>query len=113
MFQPVTKKITTVRSPERGPTNYSALNGTIQAQAQNSATKVWHMLNPDLDGSEKDLGSDGERNRVRTWETFSNHHAGHRDPTISIESWHDYIHNLVGSGIGSTGQMTRPQVAGV
>lgn len=71
------------------------------------------MLNPGPDGSGEGLGSDQERNQVRTWETFSNHKAGNGNSTISLESWHDSIHNLVGSGIGSTGQMARPQVAGV
>ena len=82
------------------------------------------MLNPDVEGSgnyldpkdplynEKMQMSDKDRNRPRTWESFSNHIKGW-SPVVSVESWHDDIHFLVGGGTGRAGQMTRPQVAGV
>ncbi|KAK3172056.1 hypothetical protein OEA41_004140 [Lepraria neglecta] len=83
---PETGRIFTVCSPRSdGLTSLEDLNGKIQAQAQNFATKVWHILNPDVEGSgnyldpkdplynEKMQMSDKDRNRLRTWESFSNH----------------------------------------
>ncbi len=60
------------------------------------------MLNPDVEG-----------NRARTWEAFSNHEAGKGNSVVSIESWHDSIHLLVGTGNRASGHMAKSQVAGV
>ena len=67
------------------------------------------MLNQDagdLDNTQK-VKDDAARNQARTWETFSNHAAGKGNSVISIESWHDDIHDLI------RGQMGDPAVAGV
>ena len=67
------------------------------------------MLNQDvgsLDNTQK-VEDDAARNQARTWESFSNHAAGNGDSVISIESWHDDIHDLI------RGQMGNPAVAGV
>ena len=104
-----------MRTPDRdGKTNLDYLEKEIQSQAQNSATKVWHMLNPDIEGSDNSTReNDKNRNEVRTWESFSNHTKANWDAVVSIESWHDDIHVLVGSGGGYGGHMTRSQVAAV
>ena len=83
------------------------------------------MLNPDVEGSgdyehpknedeELQQGqTDEKRNRIRTWETFSNHRASNWNSVVSIEAWHDDIHMLVGTGDGATGHMGNSAVAGV
>ena len=67
------------------------------------------MLNPDIEGSDDTQGKedDAARNQARTWESFSNHAAGKSNSVISLESWHDGIHDLV------NGQMGNSAVAGV
>ena len=85
------------------------------------------MLNPDVEGSgdykhpknedeELQQGQiDEQRNRTRTWETFSNHEASDGNNVVSVEAWHDYIHYFVGNGAqtGASGHMGDPAVAGV
>jgi hypothetical protein len=104
-----------VRTPDRdGKTKLDSLEDKIQSQARNSATKFWHMLNPDIEGSDNSTEeNDKHRNEVRTWESFSNHTKSNGDEVVSIESWHDDIHYLVRNGTGRGGHMTRPQVAAV
>lgn len=67
------------------------------------------MLNQDVGGRDdtQQVKEDAIRNQARTWERFSNHTASGRNSVISIESWHDDIHNLI------QGQMGDPAVAGV
>lgn len=35
------------------------------------------------------------------------------DTSVSLESWHDTIHGLIGTGVGSGGHMGYPPIAGV
>ena len=35
------------------------------------------------------------------------------ETSVSLESWHDHIHGLVGAGHGFGGHMGKPEVAGV
>ena len=53
--------------------------------------------------------------------TFANHRVGGKpddksrryDTSISLESWHDFIHGLVGTGDGNAGHMADPSIASV
>ena len=57
------------------------------------------------------------------WEVFSNHTKPLKDrenpeddyasPEVSLESWHDDIHDLLGSGRGAAGNMTIVPIAAV
>lgn len=48
------------------------------------------------------------------WDTFSNHTAGQAPSEVSLESWHDNFHVLVGNGRGQVqGNMMFTAVAAV
>lgn len=47
------------------------------------------------------------------WDKFSNDKDGKRDAEVSLESWHDNFHNLLGGGRGSSGNMASTAIAGV
>jgi len=84
------------------------------------------MLNPDYTVAPIRFSSSAPKvaiNEVRDWTAFANHSGrnqttikGRTYPTVSVESFHDGIHNLIGTG-GSdrspVGHMGNPQVAGV
>ncbi|KAI9789436.1 MAG: hypothetical protein M1835_001679 [Candelina submexicana] len=115
----------TIRTPDptgetnldqEGPAGKEGLILKIQRQAQNTSTKLWKLL------SRYNTESD---NDMRTWEAFARHwKEGHRGPdldldtdyqadtSISLETWHDDIHDLVGAGNGWTGHMGDPSIAG-
>ena len=100
---PNLKGETTIDGPKGGAT----LNQKIRRQAKPESAKVWQMLNPD----EKD-------NQIRIWETFANHYekpgeTKRWESNVSLESWHDDIHILVGSGDHNAGNMAKVPVAGV
>lgn len=64
------------------------------------------------------LNPDEVNNTTRSWEVFANHYKtpGNTvrwDSNVSLESWHDDIHVLVGTGDGYAGHMTKVPVAGV
>lgn len=53
-----------------------------------------------------------------SWDIFSNHgisrkFRGKHPPEISIEGWHDNIHNLLGTGRNAAGNMTMVPYAAV
>lgn len=107
-----------------GPEKREGLNLRIRRQATNLSTKLWKLL------SRYNTDIPGYTNEIRTWESFANHlvsdprtrshevdEKGKRldtaDTSISLESWHDDIHLLVGTGNGSKGHMASSGVAAV
>lgn len=83
------------------------MNLVIQRQAKNASAKTWQLLNPD------ELN-----NASRSWEVFANHFItpGRSDrwaSSVSLESWHDDIHILVGNGNKFAGNMIKVPIAGV
>lgn len=117
-------QVETTRVPDtQGNTNNKALDLSIQRQSGNLATKIWHMLNPD----ESSVNSQGVKvmvNEERSWNSFANMNVpdaiigGESFATVSVESWHNGVHNLIGTGnIGGaannefTGQMADPAYA--
>lgn len=101
------------REETRGISNYDDLEINIQRQAQAIATNLWQLLNPDeTDGGEK-------TNDLRSWDIFAKHHWDddvddeEKDKLTkqSLESWHDNIHGLIGTGRGAPGHMGDPNVA--
>ena len=106
----------------------------IQRQAAAAASLVWQMLNPD----EKQKALKNEKieiliNKERSWRSFANDSypadeiEGYSFATVSLESFHDGIHVLLGTGInfedddllpeiprsGFTGHMGNPRFAAV
>jgi hypothetical protein len=84
------------------------------------------MLNPDHTATPSSPGSSAPKifiNEVRNWSAFANHSGegkttieGKTYPTVSVESFHDGIHNLLGTGGGlggAPGHMGNPRVAAV
>ena len=51
----------------------------------------------------------------QSWDTFANRESDKSPPQgeISLESWHDNFHVLVGFGRNVAGNMYRPEVAAV
>lgn len=85
-------------------TSAFVLNLAIQRQASAYATLLLQMLNPDS-VSPKFSGSRAPKviiNEVRSWSSFANHSGspetfnGAVYPTVSVESFHDGIHTLLG-----------------
>ena len=87
----------------------------------NSSTKLWKLL------SRYNKENDNE---LRSWASFATHWeydpvtqkpklnsrgrlVYQTDTSISLESWHDDIHTLVGSGTRYGGHMGDPAIAGV
>ena len=111
----------TLRTPNaRGETNYDddaearreGLNLKIRRQAKSQSAKLWKLLST----YEGDVD-----NKTRKWMSFANHWIGGQpnkkwdnilDTSISLESWHDDIHGLVGTG-RTTGHMGRVPFAAV
>ena len=104
-----------------GPSRREGLNLKIQRQAISSSTKLWKLLS--RYNKEHD-------NETRSWASFASHYVidpqsqspmidrngnpiYQSDTSISLESWHDDIHGLVGTGNGFRGHMGNPAVAGV
>ena len=102
----------TVRTPNaKGETNYDdaaeewreGLNLKIRRQAKSQSAKLWKLLST-YEGTED--------NKTRKWMSFANHwlggqrneHSDRLESSISLESWHDDIHGLVGTG-RTTGHM--------
>lgn len=91
-----------------GDTNDANVDLAIQRQAAARATLIWQMLNPNL--VEQDLTHSGaasavEINQKRSWESFATRAHdnvevinGLQYTAASLESWHDGIHVLVGTG---------------
>lgn len=88
-------------------TDIEALELTIQRQGVSMASSFWKLLSPD----EVVLTSMNEKifiNRVRPWSFFANHNDTHNADMgvkdqilfkgVSLESWHDGIHTMIGQG---------------
>jgi len=113
----------TLRTPDAaGESNDLYLNRKIRAQAQSMAIGLWLLLSPDTG----DL-----YNPQRPWEVFATHAAFDEvseavkekrnkqvlrsNTGLSLESWHDNVHVLVGASDepGVSGHMTIIAVASV
>ena len=78
--------------------------------------------NPNLPKSEQDKqlnwSDEKHKNKLRSWDAFATHNVNgdpgvyQNDTSISLESWHDDIHVLVGTG-NSSGHMGDPAIAAV
>ena len=111
----------TTRTPNKdGTTDNQYLDLGIQRNANNLASKIWQMLNPD------EVDRNGAQilvNQERPWTTFANDQVSFFESgekmiaTVSLESWHNSIHGLIGTGQlgrmkGPQGQMGNPAFAG-
>ena len=106
----------TTRIPtEKDESNVPFIDLAIQRQAAARATMMWQMLNPDLtagDLGDKSTIKTEKINDYRNWEAFANRDENNQ-VTIkgktfyspSIESWHDGIHVLMGTGSWYNGGM--------
>jgi hypothetical protein len=103
--------------------NVPLIDLAIQRQAAARATMMWQMLNPDLtvgDLDDKSSFKAAKINDYRNWEAFANREMhnqviiqGKRFVSPSIESWHDGIHVLMGTGSWYDGGMPVFQGEGV
>ncbi|KAM3075822.1 hypothetical protein ACMFMG_007948 [Clarireedia jacksonii] len=106
--------VRTVRVPSKDApdaTNDGLLNLAIQCQAGANAILFIQMLNSDHTAAPFSSGSRAPKvfvNEVRSCSAFANHSGrgkttieGKTYPTVSVESFHDGIHNLLGTGGGS------------
>lgn len=82
------------------------------------------MLNPDeIEKAENNSTVEIKINEERPWESFANHNVKayqkgrYKFATVSLESFHDGIHDLIGTGHGVrssfTGHMGDPRYAAV
>ncbi|CAG8980482.1 hypothetical protein HYALB_00013118, partial [Hymenoscyphus albidus] len=111
----------TVRTPGRnGETSVANLELGIQRQTVSISTNLWKLLSR--------YTNDGQHNNeLRTWSSFSTHNVidprtdkpiiqggdvvYQNDTAVSLESWHDNIHGLVGTGQNFAGHMGNPAIA--
>jgi len=97
----------------------------IQRQASSAATMIWQMLNPDFKVEPFGDPAGGIAvaiNELRSWPSFANANTRGRDTidgltyaTVSIESFHNGIHNLLGTGARGGGDplaIKRPEDTG-
>jgi hypothetical protein len=110
----------TVRGPTtrtRADTDDVYLEEAVQLQTRQMATYVRQMPNPEEELDVSETGARIKVNEWRPWNYFANHSrvrggAAWKVQAIrSIESWHDNIHNLIGTGKNFTGHMGDPSVA--
>jgi hypothetical protein len=107
-------------------TNDGSLDLAIRRQASSNAILLIQMLNPDHTVAPLNSRPGAPTvaiNEVRNWAAFANHSGGWQTtfngrvfPSVSVESFHDGIHNLIGTGgvrAGRAGHMGNPQVAAV
>ena len=94
------------------------LDAAVRNQAATLATQLWQMLHPDLEVDQNDASF--HINEVKDWTKFANRNErffvkGTKTyANVSLESWHDSIHGLIGTGVsGQKGHMGNPQYAGV
>lgn len=94
----------TVRNPSGQATNRNndlVLEYEMRTQDMGQTSKLWQLL---VNMSTLEDG----------WETFSNHGVGADvSSEVSLESWHDDIHGMLGSGRGAAGNMGKVPVAAV
>ncbi|KAH8657404.1 common central domain of tyrosinase-domain-containing protein [Tricladium varicosporioides] len=113
----------TIRAPGPDGENDDAfLNFSLQRQGVALGTNLWKFLSR--------YTSDGiHNNALRTWNSFAAHDVYdpdtaepvigddgeplyQADTAVSLESWHDQIHGLIGTGQGYAGHMGVPTIAG-
>jgi hypothetical protein len=93
----------------------SGLELRLRRQAMATVTNIWKLLSRYTD--------DEHDNDVRPWSSFATHNvtdprsgrvvAIQNDTAVSLESWHDTMHGLIGTGVGYAGHMGVVGVAGV
>ena len=102
------------------------LNLKIQRQTQQMSAKLWKLLSSyewkephmrDAKPYEKGWGNEAHKNKTRSWDAFANHYINqnpqaYQESAISLESWHDDVHVLVGTG-RYNGHMGDPSIAAV
>ncbi len=92
------------------------------------SAKLWKLLSSyewkkpekgDPEWYEENWDDKTHMNKARSWEAFASHYVDgvrekgyQQDTTISLESWHDGIHGLVGTG-RYPGHMGDPAIAAV
>lgn len=110
----------TVRGPTtrtKADTDEVYLDEAVQLQTRALTTYVWQMLNPEEELDVSGTGAKIKVNEWRPWNYFANHTRVPEDTAWkirairSIESWHDNIHNLIGTGKNYTGHMGDPSIA--
>lgn len=124
LLQPPQGKDYTVRAPSTdGETDISRLELGLRRQIISIGTNLWKLLSEYTDDSQ-------HNNQLRTWSSFSTHNVidprtdkpvlqrngrpvYQTDTAVSLESWHDNIHGLIGTGQGYGGHMGDPAIAGV
>ena len=99
------------------------LDTAVRLQASSLATSLWQMLHPEaeaVDAETRKIEPGVQINDERSWDTFANHnirsHQGSTKEyaTVSLESFHDGIHGLIGTGNDNMkGHMGDPRWAGV
>ncbi|KAH6671189.1 hypothetical protein B0J14DRAFT_670158 [Halenospora varia] len=113
----------TIRAPGPDGENDDAfLDLSLQRQGVAIGTNLWKLLSR--------YTNDGvHNNALRTWNSFAAHDVYdpntaepvigddgeplyQADTAVSLESWHDQIHGLVGTGQGYAGHMGVPTIAG-
>lgn len=72
----------------------------LRTQRLGQAGKLWQLL---VNMANLDNG----------WDVFSRDTATGSTEEVSLESWHDDIHNLIGSGRNAKGNMGMIEIAGV
>jgi hypothetical protein len=95
----------------------------LRRQIISIGTNLWKLLS--------EYTNDGvHNNKLRTWSSFSTHNVidprtdkpildrnnnpkYQTDTAVSLESWHDNIHGLIGTGQDYGGHMGDPAIAGV
>ena len=124
LSQPPQGKDYTIRAPSMdGETDVSRLELGLRRQIISIGTNLWKLLS--------EYTNDAEHNdELRTWSSFSTHNVidprtdkpvlqsngrpvHQTDTAVSLESWHDNIHTLIGTGQGYGGHMGNPAIAGV
>jgi hypothetical protein len=95
----------------------------LRSQIVSIGTNLWKLLS-------EYTNDDVHNNKLRTWSSFSTHNVidprtdkpildgdnkrkPQHDTAVSLESWHDNIHGLIGTGQGYGGHMSDPSIAGV
>ena len=104
-----TARVPTPRS--NNETDNDAVDLVIQRQAVAAATLMWQMLNPD----QKQRADKNEKveiliNEERSWHSFANDRdsseviRGNKFATVSLESFHNGIHVMLGTGKNNWGE---------
>ena len=109
----------TVRNPSlgsKGETDWDKLDTSIQRQARATAITFWQCLHPDAKLADIKGQTEININQQRPWDAFAHHSYGtlledrkgnefrarqidgRLYPVVSLESFHDSIHGIVGGG---------------